>query len=522
MKTRDLFEEGEDLFKKKRGMDCLWQDIAENFYPERATFTNPVADGEDFGSHLYSSYPLIARRELGDSFSTLSRPQGEKWHYMALEDEDREDDESREWMESKNDILRRINYNSRSRFVLSMKQGDHDWTTFGQCALSAELNRDRNGLLYRNWHLRDMAWTEGFSGEVDQFWRKWQPTGRQLVGYFGADKLHPDCARDDMRNKTIDCRHIFVPGEYADVSAPFVSIYYDVKHEREIEKVPYYYGYYVVPRWYPPSGTQYAYSPAMICALPDARLLQDITRVMLETGQKAVDPPMLAVVDALQSAIDIQPGGVTAKSLEYDERSGKAVEFFPVDKSGLGLGVDMMSGTQAMLAKALYLDKLNLPRGKEMTAYESSIRFQEYIRTILPVFEPKEQEMEGKIIQLGFDISFRHGAFGSARDMPRNMQGANYQFKFVSPLSKAIEEKAKNIYMEVAEILEVAAGLDPMAISNFNANEATRDAIKGTGANQTWLNDEDEVKAAQNRLQAEQQAQRELDLAQQAKDVISA
>lgn len=520
MSWRDLVEEGNQLFSKKDQVNTLWQEIAENFYPERATFLHEHTLGEEFATHLYTSYPLMARRDLGDSFS-MSRPKGEEWHFMSLEDEDREDDEAREWMERANNKLRRINYDRSSNFTRAMKQGDHDWCTFGQCALSVELNRDRNGLFYRNWHLKDMAWTEGFDGVVDHFWRKWNPTNNQLRRFFGDDKLSPECCDDKARFKTTRCMHIFVPGYRAGKEVPFYSYYVDLDHEHVIEEVPYAYGYYVVPRWATVSDSQYAYSPAIICGLPDARLLQDMTRVLLEAGQKAVDPPMIAVQDELKSDIDIQPGGVTAVSAEYDERLGDVLRPLSVDKSGLGFGIELTDRVQMMLAKALYLDKMEpLPRKGEMTATEASIEFQKHIRAILPVFEPKEDEMEARVIELGFEIGFRHGAFG--RDLPESMQGASYQWKFISPLSKAIEEKEADTYMKVLGILQGATTLDPMTISNFNSNEATRDAIKGVGAPQEWLNDEDEVKAAQQQMQMQRQAQQELETLQQAKDVVSA
>jgi hypothetical protein len=521
MKFKELLEEGQTLFKKKHPVICLWQDIAENFYPERANFTAFHTYGQDFASHLYSSYPLLARRELGDSFSVMSRPQGQEWFYMALIDEDQEDRASKEWMEHKTGILRRIMYTPSSRFVRSMKEGDHDWCTFGQCALSVELNRNRDGILYRSWHLRDMAWTEGYAGEIDHFYRQWRPTNAQLLQYFGKDKLHESCRDEKKRGEETKCMHIFVPGYRYGHNTPYVSLYIDCDHEHLIEAVPYYYGYYVVPRWATVSDSQYAYSPAIICGLPDARLYQDMTRVLLEAGQKAVDPPLVAVRESLKSDVDLQPGGITAVSAANDRRLSDVISPLFVDKTGLGFGIELTDRVQMALAKALYLDKLNLPRGQDMTAYEAGIRFQEYVRTILPVFEPKEVEMEAKVCQLSFDIAFRHGAFGSVRDMPENMQGAPYQFKFVSPLSKAIEEKNTNTFHEVVRVLTEAASIDPISISNININQAVRDAVVGAGADADWLNDEDDVAVTQNQIRQQQAAQQQLALTQQAKDVIT-
>lgn len=522
--VRDLVQQGESLFKKKLLVDSLHQDIAENFYPERANFTAPHILGQEFATHLYSSYPLIVRRELGDTFTTLSRPQGEKWFYMGLTDEDREDQAAREWMDHKTNIMRRVMYDPNSRFTRSMKEGDHDWVTFGQCAISVELNKQRNGLFYRNWHLRDMAWEESYSGKVDQVWRKWKPRVRQLKQFFGAEALHPNCRKNESQEqqKQVKVQHIFVPRETYEISElPYVSIFVDLDNEHIIEEVPLAYPYYIIPRWATVSDSQYAYSPAVIAALPDARLYQDMSRVLLEAGQKAVDPPMIGVSEAIHSDIDIQPGGFTAVDAEYDERLGDVLRPLTVDKSGLPLGMNMLDRVQAMLAQALYIDKLNLPRGGDMTAYETSIRFQEYIRTILPVFEPKEAEMEAQVCQASFEILWRHGAFGSIRDLPDSMQGADYQFKFVSPLSKAIEEKKTNVFNQVVGVLAAAREIDPMAVVNLDINKATREAVTGAGAEADWLHEEEEVAEQQAAVRQQQEAQKQMELTQQAKELIS-
>ena len=522
--VRDLVDQGLALFQKKMAFDSLCQEIAENFYPERANFTSPIILGSDFEMHLYSSYPLIIRRELGDVFSTLSRPQSEKWFYMGLLDEDREDHEAREWMDHKTMLMRRTMYDPRSRFTRTMKEGDHDWVTFGQCAISAELNKSRDGILYRNWHLRDMAWCEGYSGQVDMFWRKWKPTVRQLKQYFGADRLHETCKKYDAKKQqdAVNCMHIFVPNT-ADTLAglPYLSIHVDVDNDHVIEMKPMAYEYYVVPRWATVSDSVYAYSPAMIASLPDARLYQDMSRVILEAGQKAVDPPLIAVSEAINSPIDLQAGGVTVASAEYDERLGEVLRPLSIDKSGIPLGIEMLDRTQAMLAKAMYIDKLNLPRGADMTAYETSIRFQEYIRTILPLFEPKEAEMEAKVCQLTFDIMMRHGALGSVRDIPESMQGADYQFRFISPLSKAIEEKKSNVFGQVVNILQAAMAIKPDVAANIDLNEATKDAIRGAGAEEEWFRDDDEVEAEQTAMAQQIEASRQMQLMQQGKELIS-
>jgi hypothetical protein len=71
------------------------------------------------------------------------------------------------------------------------------------------------------------------------------------------------------------------------------------------------------------SGSAYAYSPATVVALPDARLLQQITLTLLEAGQKAVDPPWKATSEAIQGGVNSFAGGITWVDPEYDERGAR-------------------------------------------------------------------------------------------------------------------------------------------------------------------------------------------------------
>ena len=77
---KDLIKHGEKLFSQKQPLNSLHQVIAENFYPERASFTRTIYLGEEFGTNLTSSYPVMCRRDLGNQFSTMLRPTARPWH----------------------------------------------------------------------------------------------------------------------------------------------------------------------------------------------------------------------------------------------------------------------------------------------------------------------------------------------------------------------------------------------------------------------------------------------------------
>lgn len=488
------------LFEQKLVLDTRNQEIAENFYIERADFTAKRTAGDMFADHLYTSYPLVASRELSDMIGSLLRPKSSEWFSMNLLDERYEDHAAKMWMQSKTNLMRRAMYNPDAMFQRATKEADRDYCNFGNAVISIEPNRLKNGLLYRDWHLRDVAWSENAYGKIDCKYCKRKLTIRQLRQLFGS-KVHRSIASAKDETKEINIMHVVVPfQDYGDGKSKLknLSIYIDVDNSHEMECLPLATEYYVIPRWATISCSQYAYSPAMIAGLPDARLFQDMTRTIIEAGEKAVNPPMIATEEAIRSDISIFAGGITYIDSDYDERLGEALRPLSIDRSGIPVGMELADRTQQALAKALYLDKFSLPVYNEMTAREATIRNEEHIRSIMPIFEPMEEEYSARVCQETFDVMWRMGWLGSIYDIPESMQKAReYQFKFISPISNGEESRKVNQFMAVLDVVTAAAQLNPSFVHNLDLNKAGRDAIQGTGASEEWLISVDDVEAAE-------------------------
>ncbi|TXJ25389.1 MAG: hypothetical protein E6Q24_14755 [Chitinophagaceae bacterium] len=531
MDDKQLFEMANQLFTKRSSLVSLWQEVAENFYPERADFTVRRSLGTDFADNLTTSYPLMARRELGNSFSFMLRPTEKSWFHMTVKDEmaddfgaEIQDPDAKAWLQWAEKVQRKAMYDRSSMFIRATKEADHDFAAFGQCAISVEFNRLRTGLLYRCWHLRDMAWQENAEGKLGTIARKWKPTVRELVNLFGASKLHTETVKQAEKSpfEEADCMHIVVEADMCSekFNTPYVSIYYDCAHFHTIEKVGVYSPIYVIPRWQTVSGSQYAYSPATVAALPDARLIQAMTLTMLEAGEKATNPPMIAVQEAIRSDISIYAGGITWVDSAYDERLGEVLRPISQDKTGLPLGLDMTREIRAMIAEAFYLNKLTLPqRAPEMTAYEVGQRIQQYIRDALPLFEPMETEYNGAICEETFNLLMRAGAFGSMLDLPKSLLDADIQFKFESPLHEAIEREKGNRFLEAQSYIAATVQLDPSTALVVDAKKALRDVLDAIGVPAQWINSEDEVEAIEEKARQQQEAAVMLEGLQQGADV---
>jgi hypothetical protein len=513
-----LHKLGQELFDKRMPLLSLWQELADNMYPERSAFTTSHTLGEDFGSHLMTSYPVVARRDLANMVGAMMRPSGTVWAHIRTDRQDDESTEDRAWLERSTNIMYRVMYDKRSLFSRATKEGDHDYVTFGQCVISIELNKMRDGLLYRCWHLRDVAWQEDDEGRICPIFRKWKAKADDLMSKFGK-KCHQKIVERHARDPFCECDvwHMVVPTHMLgkDYRTPYVSIYYDVENRHVMEEVGVFDTIYVIPRWVTVSDSQYAISPASHVGIADARTLQQIVLTLMEGGEKAVYPPMVAVQEALRSDLNLMSRGVTYVDASYDERLGEVLRPITTDKSGLPFGLEFMQDVRSQINSLFYLDKLTLPDTREMTAYEASQRVAEYIRQAAPIFEPMEGDYNGQICERTFDLIMRNGGFGPVADMPPTLQGKDVDFVFESPLHEAIERAKGQRFLEASQIIGQATALDPSAAYILNIPAAARDAIHGIQTPAKWLRTETQVQELQERDAAVREAQEVLGAMQQ-------
>lgn len=525
MDAKTLHEEGLNLFNKRSTLMLLWQEEAENFYPERADFTYQRTVGNDWAGNLATSYPVLCRRDLADQVGTMLRPTQKEWFHMAPTDPGREDVDGKRWLQWASSVMRRAMYDKRSLYTRAVKTGDNDFASFGQTVLTVRMNRDGDRLLYRCYHLRDCAWMEDENGEICAVFRKWKPKARDLKRLFG-NKVHKQV--DDLltQNKPfqeIECMHMLVAADMFDGDArgkPWFSIQYDVEHTHSMEEVAQWNKEYIIPRWFTIDGSPYAYSPATVIALPEARLLQAMTYTLLEAGEKVTNPPLIATIDAVRSDMAVYAGGQIWVDRDYDERMGDALRPMNIDAKGMPLGIEMQQDSRALIKECFYLNKLSLPqRAPEMTAYEVGQRIQEYIRGALPLFEPMEMDYNGTTCEETFDLMLRNGAFGSPHDMPKSLQGADISFRFESPLHDAIGAQKGQKLMEMQQMVASAASMDKNAAAVPDAVEALRDALDGVGTPAKWVRSEVTAKQMIESQQKAEQAQAMLATMQQGGDI---
>ena len=494
-RAREILSIGNKLFEKKSQVDSLWQEIALNFYPERADFTTARTDGDEYADHLYSSYPVLARRELGNVLSSYLYSRSQKRFSIHVVDEDLDKgDAERQFLERLTDIQWRAIYDAPAAFSRAAKESAHDFATFGNAVIKFGTNVAGDGLLFRNYHLRDNVWAENAEGKVDCLHRKWNPTARQLKEHFPS-KISSEVAKAAEKDpeKEFACRHVVLPSRlYAYKNAigkqfPYVSLYVEQESETVLEETGLSYFCYVVPRWHTIANSVFGVSMATAIILPDGRTMQVMVRTIREAGEKYVRPPMIGFSDAIRGDVAYYAGGITTAEIDYIDHAEDVLRPINQQKDGMPIGMELAASLREDIRSGFFLDKIQLPEiGGDMTAFETRKRIEESIRAQTPIFDPIEEQF-APLYEGVFELMRSAGAF-PIDEMPESIAGSEIRFSFFSPLADMADQREAEIYLDVRDrILIPVAEIDPAQLENVDWTESTRDAMRASGWKQKWF-----------------------------------
>lgn len=345
------------------------------------------------------------------------------------------------------------------------------------------------------------------SGAIDHLQRNMPMTARNMKLKW-KDKLHQDVLNAAERAPTTEfkVRHVVLPFEeiyggdkakrrqYKD--SPFCSLYVDCDHEMVLGEGPLPVFNYVVPRWRTVSGFPQGFSPATINALPDGRMLQSLARIILEAGEKAVDPATIAKGEIFRDAVNMYAGGMTYVDLEEDDDIRKV--FQTIETGGnLSVGMEMKQDVRNLIAESFLLNKLMLPSAREMTAFETQARLDEFRRAALPFFGPIESEYHLPLLDVAFQMAVRNQAF-DIKEMPKALADRDVTFTFESPLNTAEGRQNVQAFQESVQILAGAAAFDKTIPTLMDFKKMTKDAVRGTRAKADWFNDEKVQQSAED------------------------
>ena len=371
------------------------------------------------------------------------------WFHLAMKDPDigRNDDVQR-WLEdSSKRMIRAFN---QSNFETEVHELYVDLVVFGTGCMFVEM--DGSELRFSTRHISEFYIAENQFGLVDTVFRKYKIPARQAVQRFGLENVGEFIAKKFQKNPDEDVTmlHAVLPRTERDpqkvdnLNMPFASVYICMQTKMPVsisgfEEFP-----YIVPRFLKATGEVMGRSPAMI-ALPDVKMLNLMSKTIIQAAQKMIDPPLLVPDDGLMLPVRTQPGGLNFF------RSGTRDTITPLNTgANIPIGLSMEEQRRAAVRSAFYVDQILSAATPNMTATEVVQRQEERMRVIGPVLGRLMNEMLRPLIYRTFALMLREEMLAIP---PESLQGRDIYIEYVSPLARAQKSSSLNSTMKALEIL---------------------------------------------------------------------
>jgi len=512
--TKGLLSRFDRLQGQRENWETHWQEVADYMQPRKADVTKRRARGDKRMEQVFDSSPIQAVELLAASLHGMLTNPSTPWFTLRFKDEEIEnDDEAKLWLEASTDAM--YTAFNRSNFQQEIFELYHDLITFGTAAMFIEEDDD-DIIKFSTRHINEIFIAENDKGRIDTIYRKFKISARAAIQKFGqtvsADvqtKAKKDPYEEIEILHAVYPRTDFNPNKRDKANMPFESVYMEYKNGNELSVGGFREFPFVVPRYLKASNEIYGRSPAMT-ALPDVKMLNEMSKTTIKAAQKQVDPPLLVPDDGFLLPVRTVPGGLNFY------RSGTRDRIEPLNIGANNpLGLNMEQQRRDSIRAVFYVNQLMMQQGPQMTATEVIQRNEEKMRLLGPVLGRLQSELLKPLIDRVFAVLLRNNMLPQA---PEFLSGRDVEIEYVSPLAKAQKSTELQSIMRAVEILGSLANVAPV-FDYVNFDNLVKHLADIVGVPQKILKTQSQVNAER---QAQAQQQEQMQSMQQLQQVAKA
>jgi len=508
-KAKNLLKRFDRLKSQRQNWESHWQEVADYMQPRKADVTKSRSKGDKRTELIFDSSPLQAVELLGASLHGMLTNPSTPWFSLRFKEEDMEnEDEAKEWLESATEVM--YSAFNKSNFQQEIFELYHDLITFGTAAMFIEED-DEDLLKFSTRHINEIYIAENEKGKIDTVFRKFKLSARAAIQKFGEVSANIATTAKKDPYEEVEILHAvypradFNPKKQDKDNMPFESIYLEAGTGEELSVSGFREFPFVVPRYLKASHEIYGRSPAMT-ALPDVKMLNEMSKTTIKSAQKQVDPPLLVPDDGFILPVRTVPGGLNFY------RAGTRDRIEPLNiGANTPLGLNMEEQRRNSIRNAFYVNQLMMQNGPQMTATEVIQRNEEKMRLLGPVLGRLQSELLKPLIDRAFSILLRKNLF---RPAPEFLSGKDIEIEYVSPLAKAQKSSELQSIMRAIEIMGSLSNVAPV-FDHINMDKLVRHLADIVGVPQKILKPQSELNAERQQAQAQQEQMQQMQQLQQ-------
>ena len=508
-KAKNLLKRFDRLKSQRQNWESHWQEVADYMQPRKADVTKTRSRGDKRTELIFDSSPLQSVELLAASLHGMLTNPSTPWFSLRFKEEDMEfEDEAKEWLESATETMYAA-FN-KSNFQQEIFELYHDLITFGTAAMFIEED-DEDILKFSTRHINEIFIAENEKGRIDTVFRKFKLSARAAIQKFGDVSANIATVAKKDPYEEIEILHAvyprsdFNPKKQDKQNMPFESVYLDASSGDELSVSGFREFPFVVPRYLKASHEIYGRSPAMT-ALPDVKMLNEMSKTTIKSAQKQVDPPLLVPDDGFILPVRTVPGGLNFY------RAGTRDRIEPLNiGANTPLGLNMEEQRRNSIRNAFYVNQLMMQQGPQMTATEVIQRNEEKMRLLGPVLGRLQSELLKPLIDRTFNIILRKNLF---RPAPEFLSGKDIEIEYVSPLAKAQKSSELQSIMRAIEIMGSLSNVAPV-FDHINMDKLVRHLADIVGVPQKVLKPQSQLNAERQQAQAQQEQMQQMQQLQQ-------
>ena len=511
--TKSLLKRFDRLTSQRQNWETHWQEVADYMMPRKADVTKLRSKGDKRTELIFDSSPLQAVELLAASLHGMLTNPSTPWFSLRFKNEEMDnEDEAKEWLESATETM--YTAFNRSNFQQEIFELYHDLITFGTAAMFIEED-DEDLLKFSTRHINEIYIAENEKGRIDTVYRKFKISARAAIQRFGntvSTKVTTIANKDPYEEieivHAVYPRSDFNPTKQDSSNMPFESVYIEYASGDELSVSGFREFPFVVPRYLKASHEIYGRSPAMT-ALPDVKMLNEMSKTTIKAAQKQVDPPLLVPDDGFILPVRTVPGGLNFY------RAGTRDRIEPLNiGANSPLGLNMEEQRRNAIRNAFYVNQLMMQQGPQMTATEVIQRNEEKMRLLGPVLGRLQSELLKPLIDRAFNILLRKNQFRPAPDF---LSGQDIEIEYVSPLAKAQKSTELQSIMRAIEIMGSLANVAPV-FDHVNMDNLVRHLADIVGVPQKILKPRSQLNAERQQKQQQQEQMAQMQQLQQVAD----
>ena len=507
--TKTIMARFDRLKTGRQNWETHWQEVADYMQPRKADVTKSRSKGDKRTELIFDSSPLQSVELLAASLHGMLTNPSTPWFSLRFKEDGMEnEDEAKEWLESATETMYAA-FN-KSNFQQEIFELYHDLITFGTAAMFIEED-DEDILKFSTRHINEIYIAENEKGRIDTVFRKFKLSARAAVQKFGNVSANIATTAKKDPYEEVEILHAvyprsdFDPKKQDKANMPFESVYLEAGTGEELSVSGFREFPFVVPRYLKASHEIYGRSPAMT-ALPDVKMLNEMSKTTIKSAQKQVDPPLLVPDDGFILPVRTVPGGLNF----YRAGTRDRIETLNIG-ANTPLGLNMEEQRRNSIRNAFYVNQLMMQSGPQMTATEVIQRNEEKMRLLGPVLGRLQSELLKPLIDRAFSLILRKNLF---RPAPEFLAGKDIEIEYVSPLAKAQKSSELQSIMRAIEIMGSLSNVAPV-FDHINMDKLVRHLADIVGVPQKILKPQSELNAERQQAQAQQEQMQQMQQLQQ-------